>query len=284
MKELEIFKKPLFWLSLVLVLLWAFIFSLPDNRLHLVFCDVGQGDAILISYHQIQVLIDGGPDKKILNCLSKKMPFWDRQIEMVILTHPEQDHFGGLIDVFERYSVRYFVSNGLRKSSASFTELEQSRKDKKFLSLTIKAGDKIKISSLQFLFLWPEKDYLKNDNLNDSSVVLKLIYGDFEALLPGDISEKVEKLLDLPTSGVEILKIAHHGSKFSTSEEFLGKIKPKLAIISVGKNNFGHPTQEVLGRLHQTEVKILRTDRQGDIEIVSNGWGWYTKLYDTRTD
>ncbi len=284
MKEFEIFKKPLFWLSLLLVLLWSFIFSLPDNKLHLVFCDVGQGDAILISYHQTQVLIDGGPDNKILECLSKKMPFWDKQIEIVILTHPEQDHFGGLIDVFERYSVRYFVSNGLRKSSASFTGLEQSRKDKKVLSLTIKAGDKIKFSSLQFLFLWPEKDYLKNDNLNDSSVVLKLIYGDFEALLPGDISEKVEKLLDLPAGGLEILKVAHHGSKFSTSEEFLGKIKPKLAVISVGKNRFGHPTPEVLERLNQVGARTLRTDRQGDIEIVSNGWEWYTKFYDRRTN
>ena len=281
MKELEILKKPLFWLILILILLWGAVFSLPDKQLHLVFCDVGQGDAILISYLQTQVLIDGGPDNKILGCLSKNIPFWDRKIEIVVLTHPEEDHFGGLIDVFKRYNVRYFVSNGLIKSSASFKELEQSRRSKKVLPLTVKTGDKIKIGSLQFLFLWPEKDYLKTDDFNDSSVVLKLVYGDFEALFAGDISEKVEKLLDLPTGGVEILKVAHHGSKFSTSEEFLRKIKPKLAIISVGKNRFGHPTPEVLERLNQAGIRVLRTDQQGEIEIVSNGWKWYTKVYDS---
>ncbi|MCJ7804730.1 MBL fold metallo-hydrolase [Patescibacteria group bacterium] len=278
MKELEVLKKPLFWLILILILLWGVVFSLPDKQLHLVFCDVDQGDAILISYLQTQVLIDGGPDNKILGCLSKNMPFWDRKIEIVVLTHPEEDHFGGLIDVFKRYNVRYFVSNGLIKSSASFTELEQSRRSKKVLPLMVKVGDKIKISSLQFLFLWPEKGDFKTDDFNDSSVVLKLVYGDFEALFPGDISEKVEKLLDLPAGGVEILKVAHHGSKFSTSEEFLRKIKPKLAVISVGKNRFGHPTLEVLERLNQAGIRVLRTDQQGEIEIVSNGWGWYNRL------
>lgn len=259
MKELEILKKPLFWLILILILLWGAVFSLPDKQLHLVFCDVGQGDAILISYLQTQVLIDGGPDNKILGCLSKNMPFWDRQIEMVILTHPEEDHAGGLINVFERYGVRYFVSNGLGKSS----------------TVLVKAGDQIKIGSLHFLVLWPPKDYEINKELNDSSVVLKLSFGHSQALFTGDISEKIEQQLDLEE--IEILKVAHHGSKFSTSEEFLDKIKPKLAVISVGKNNFGHPTQEVLERLKQAGVKVLRTDQQGNIEIVSDGRGWHVK-------
>ena len=287
MKELEILKKPFFWLFLILILFGGFIFSLPDKQLHLIFCDVGQGDAVLISYRTTQILIDGGPDNQVLNCLSKHMPFWDRQIEMVILTHPEGDHFTGLIDVLKRYNVTYFVSNGLSPpsdNSGFFRELKEKSESKKIKFVTVKGKDKMKIGSLSLLFLWPEKSYLNVDDLNDSSVVLKLSYGSFKALLTGDISEKVENLLNSPADGIEVLKIAHHGSKFSTSEEFLNKIKPQLAVISVGKNNFGHPTQEVLERLRKAGIKTLRTDKQGEIEIVSNGREWYTKAYDKRTN
>lgn len=266
MKELEILKKPLFWLALILILLCGAIFSLPDKQLHLVFCDVGQGDAILVSYFQTQILIDGGPDNKVLECLSEKIPFWDRKIEMVVLTHPEKDHETGLIDVFERYSVNYFVSNGLAKSS----------------TVLVKAGDQIKIGSLHFLVLWPPKNYDLTKELNDSSIVLKLSFGHSQALFTGDISEKIEQQLELEET--EILKVAHHGSKFSTGEKFLSKVKPQLAIISVGENRFGHPTPEVLERLKQAGVKVLRTDQQGNIEIVSDGRGWYTRFYDTRAD
>jgi len=114
------------------------------------------------------------------------------------------------------------------------------------------------------------------DELNDTSIVLQLSFGQSQALLTGDITEKVESQLDL--GKVEVLKVAHHGSKFSTSEEFLSKIKPKLAIISVGENRFGHPAQETLERLSKAGIKVLRTDQEGNIEIVSNGWGWYNQL------
>ena len=306
MKELEILKKPLFWLILILILLWGAVFSLPDKQLHLVFCDIGQGDAILISYRQIQVLIDGGPDNKVSNCLSKHLPFWDRQIEMVVLTHPDEDHFVGLIDVFKRYNVRYFVANSLINNKVSFWQFYQLVLAEKASFYSPKAGEKIKIGSLEFSVLWPEKKlgdsrvwrkenlayFSENkplpdslltaatfsDELNDTSIVLQLSFSHSQALFTGDISEKVEKLLDLPVDGVEILKVAHHGSKFSTSEEFLRKIKPKLAVISVGKNRFGHPTPEVLERLNQAGIRVLRTDQQGEIEIVSNGWEWYNRF------
>lgn len=285
MKEIEIFKKPFFWLALTLVLIIGVIFSLPDKQLHLIFCDVGQGDAILISYSQTQILIDGGPNNQVSNCLSKYMPFWDRQIEMIILTHQDGDHLNGLIDVLERYSVNYFVSNGLSPSdSIAFNELETIRKKKKVQLVSVKTRDRMKIGPLYFLFLWPEKNYLNPDNLNESSVVFRLSYGNFTALLTGDISERIENLLDLPAGRTEVLKVAHHGSRFSTSEGFLSKIKPKLAIISVGKNNFGHPAQSVLERLKKIGTKVLRTDQQGDIEIVSNGQGWYTRIYDQRAN
>lgn len=282
MSEIKILKEPLFWLSLFLVLLCLFLFNLPDNNLHLVFCDVGQGDATLIVYKQNQILVDGGPDQKVLSCLSQNLPFYDRRIEMVVLTHPEEDHFFGLIDVLKRYDVRYFVSNGIKKSSASFAELEKIKEEKKVLSVLVKTGDQIKIGLLFFSVLWPEKDYIQTKELNDSTVVLKLSFGDFEALLTGDISEKVENLLNLDK--VEVLKVAHHGSKFSTSTAFLNLVKPYLAVISVGENRFGHPTAEVLERLKQAGAKILRTDQIGTIEIVSDGRQWYTRLHGSRTN
>lgn len=276
MSEAKILKEPLFWLSLFLILICWVLFSLPDGKLHLIFCDVGQGDAILIVHRQTQVLIDGGPDQKVLQCLDQNMPFYDRKIEMIVLTHPEQDHETGLIDVLERYNVRYFVSNGLRKSSATFWELEKVKEEKKVLSASVKTGDRIRIGPLDFSVLWPSKESFSEKKPNEASVVLQLSFGHFDALLPGDISEKVEKKLDL--KNVEVLKVAHHGSRFSTSTSFLEMIKPELAVISVGQNRFGHPTSEVLERLNQAQTRIVRTDKMGMIEIVSDGWQWYNRL------
>jgi competence protein ComEC len=284
MKEIEILKKPLFWLVLILILVWAAVFSLPDNRLHLVFCDVGQGDAILVSYRQTQVLIDGGPDNRVLSCLSKHLPFWDRRLEMVILTHSEEDHFGGLVDVIKRYNVSYFVINSidsLKKKSTGLEAFYQLVLDKKSPIYSPKEGEEIKIGTFEFLVLWPRENFYATE-LNESSIVLKLNFGYFSALLPGDFPGKLENQLDLMP--VDLLKVAHHGSKYSTSEEFLEKINPKLAVISVGPNKFGHPTNEVLERLSNLAIEVLRTDKVGEIEIVSDGRGWYTKVHGPRAN
>ena len=277
--EINLLKKPLFWLVLLLFLLWTAIFSLPDNKLHLIFCDVGQGDAILISYHQTQVLIDGGPDNRVLSCLSAHLPFWDRQVEMVVLTHPEADHFGGLIDVIKRYSVKYFVSSNSIKTTPAFQELQQQILQKKVLTYSLQEGGEIKIGLLDFLVLWPRKDFYDSE-LNNHSLVLKLVFNHFTALLTGDLSSKFENQLDL--TPIEVLKIAHHGSQTSTSQNFLEKVKPKLSIISVGVNKFGQPSPEILNRLNNLKIRISRTDQNGEIEIVSDGRRWYTKAHDSR--
>lgn len=282
MRGIEILKKPIFWLILSAILLWAGVLSLPDNRLHLVFCDVGQGDAILISYKQTQVLIDGGPDNKVLSCLSKNIPFWDRTLEMVILTHPEADHFSGLIDVIKRYNVKQFVSNSLVNDSAGFREFYQTVLAEKVNVYSPQAGDRLKIGPIELLVLWP-KEKLGNQKpwlgkLNETSIVFELSFGNFDSLFTGDIDFDVEKQVNLSRQKgeIEILKIAHHGSKYSTGEEFLKKIKPQLAVISVGKNSFGHPTKEVIEKLRDLDIKILRTDQEGEIKIVSDGKNWYT--------
>lgn len=270
-------------LFLLIGLIWAAIFSLPDNQLHLVFCDVGQGDAILIYQGSTQVLIDGGPDQSVLSCLSHHLPFWDREIEMVVATHSDADHITGLVDVIERYEVNQFVISSLGKDSAVFEEFKKTVLEEKSNVYFPKAGDKIKINSFELAVLWPQsqENFLgattieKDIDINQTSIVLQLSYGNFDVLLPSDISVKIESQLDL--KDVEILKVAHHGSKYSTSEEFLEEIQPELTIISVGRNSFGHPTKEVIERLSNQNIKTLRTDQNGEIEIVSDGKKWRLK-------
>lgn len=291
-------KHFLIGLVLLMGLVWGAVLQLPDDQLHLVFCHVGQGDAALISYRTTQILIDGGPAAGgVLECLSQNLPFYDREIEMMVLTHPEADHFTGLIDVIERYNVKQFVINGLAKDTSGFWSFREGVLAEGAPIYSPKAGDQLKVGPLVFSVLWP-RDKLGSElvwqsptitdktqvlgvatvtgELNDTSIVLKLSFGDFDALLTGDISTEIEQEMGkgVYTEPVEVLKIAHHGSKYSTSSEFLGKLKPALAVISVGKNSFGHPTKEVLTRLRDNEIAILRTDKKGEIEIVSDGKSW----------
>lgn len=265
--------------ALILGLIWAAIFSLPDNQLHLVFCDVGQGDAILVYQGSTQILIDGGPNQSVLNCLSNHLPFWDREIEMVVATHPDADHVTGLIDVIERYNVKQFVLNSVGKGSAVYKEFKDVVLAEKSEVYFPQTGDEIKIESIELAVLWPQSQekvlgaITIEGEANETSTVLVLSYGNFDVLLPGDISTQVESQLDL--TDVEVLKVAHHGSKYSTSEEFLRQVQPELAVISVGKNPFGHPTEQVLERLKNQAIKVLRTDQTGEIEVVSDGKNWY---------
>lgn len=281
MKEIGLLKKPAFWLILILVLLGAAISQLPDNKLHLVFCDVGQGDAILVSYRTTQVLVDGGPNNRVLHCLANNMPFWDRTIEMVVATHPEADHISGLIDVMERYDVRQFVINSFGKETAVFQEFQSLVLAEKSNIYFPRVEDRINLGPLKLSVLWPQfQDKILgattvDKGTNDSSIVLKLSFGNFDALLTGDISTKIESQLGL--TDVEVLKVAHHGSKYSTGEDFLNQAEPELAIISVGKNHFGHPTGEVIERIRELEIRLLRTDQEGVIEVVSDGRKWYTQ-------
>jgi competence protein ComEC len=281
-------------LSLALALTLGAVFSLPDDKLHLIFCDVGQGDAILITKGTTQILIDGGPNQKVLTCLANHLPFWDRTIEMVVVTHPDNDHLGGLPDVIGRYNVTQLVSHSLVRDSAIFWTFRDEVIEKKISVYSPKAGDKIQLGgiSLEILFpleklgdelVWqPEAEtkvlgaYSYPTNANDVSLVSLFSYGDFDALLPGDIGSQNEGVIETDKE-IEVLKVAHHGSKYSTSEEFLARLDPDLAVISVGNNSFGHPTSEVLERLRNLGVEILRTDINGEIEVVSDGKSWYTK-------
>jgi beta-lactamase superfamily II metal-dependent hydrolase len=260
---------------------WQFIFSINARNSNLVemnFFDIGQGDSILIEMqNSTQVLIDGGPSRDVVGKIAKEMPYFDKQIELVILTHPDRDHITGLFEVFEGFEIGKVLipkmdienrSSKLYKSFLNITNKEGSE------VIFAKQGQKISFGEDKKLYiLWPSYSGApKMSDTNDFSIVGRFSYGDVDLLLTGDISDKIENyLLQKYNLKSEILKVAHHGSKYSTGDVFLQSVTPEVAVISVGKNSYGHPTEEVLDRLWKYDIKTLRTDKNGNIKIISDG-------------
>lgn len=248
------------------------------GKLRYIACDVGQGDGqLIITPSGQEILVDGGPNSKILDCLSAKMPFWDRKIELVVLTHPQQDHLAGLLDVIEKYDIDTLMTTGVGNESDTFKRWEELVNKKRLKIYRPKAGDELVIDDKTRLkILWPGEGQAEEwkvkapSDLNETVVVFKLVYGDFCAYLTGDITKEIlETVID---GKCAVLKVSHHGSKTGTSDAILEKAKPEVAIIQVGKNNrFGHPHKEVLDLLGSKGIKILRNDTDGAIEIDTDG-------------
>jgi len=259
------------------VVVWIFVFEQESNKfLKIEFFDVGQGDAIFIeTMDKKQILIDGGPDLSILEKIGREMPFYDRHIDLVILTHPEVDHLNGLIEVLKRYQIGVIITTGVIRDTEQYKQWIEIIKEKNIPIYIAKSNGQIDFdNNIAFKIFYPFESLVgqKISNTNNTSIVGKLIYGNFETLFTGDIEKSAEN--KLINSGInlksDILKIAHHGSKTSTGEEFLKVVNAVLAIIEVGKDNqYGHPHQEVLDRL--AELQIFQTGKDGDIEILSNG-------------
>ncbi len=273
--------KILLILGIVFVLISIPVFLLaydfPEN-LEVDFLDVGQGDAILIKTPIGQnILIDGGPDSKVISCLSEELPWWDRTIDLMILSHPHDDHVAGLIEVLRRYKVKKVIYTGVLHNSPSFLAWLDLIKEKKISMIIIDREQKIVLGENCFLeFLYPDKAILGRqvDNLNNSSIINKLIYKNNQFLFMGDAEIELEEILinnniDL---SADVLKIGHHGSDTSSSEEFLVALNPEIAVIEVGNDNkFNHPSLRVLKRLERMNIKTYRTDLDGTIRIESDG-------------
>lgn len=289
------FKYCLLSLITILVFLclvvWQFaVFS--DQKLHIIFCDVGQGDAILvITPTGKQILVDGGPNDEVLSCLSRHMPFWDRSIELMILSHPHADHLNGLIRVLDHYTVDHFATEPLANDTAGYRELLRKVRDEK---KTLLEGERIKIADgVSIHILGPSQEYLHETspkgNIGESSefgsIIQLISYGNFDVLLTGDsqilgmkkaLNYYIRQGLPLQRH-VEILQIPHHGSRFGLDKELVQDIDPQLAVFSVGKNNYGHPAPAILTLLQNAGIKYMRTDQDGDIEIVSDGKRFWIK-------
>jgi competence protein ComEC len=263
------------------ILVWLAYFSFASkDKLEVVFFDVGQGDAAFIETPGgRKILIDGGPDNSILAKIGRKLPFFDRDIDIMIITHPDSDHLAGAVEVAKNYDIGLILTNGKDCATKICAEFEKVIKEKNIKIIIANAGQKIDFGQgIKMDIFLPARGRAgegKNEN-NDFSVISRLAYGADSFLFMGDAEEKEEmELLNYwPNSTAEVLKVGHHGSKSSTSQLFLDKIKPKFSIISAGaKNRYGHPRPETLEKLEKIGAAIFRTDLEGDIRMESAGSG-----------
>ncbi len=258
----------LFLISLILA---GIFYGSRDTTLEVDFLDIGQGDSVLISQGSKQILIDGGPNgQRVLEKLGQYIPFWDRSIEVVIATHPDQDHIDGLIDVMKTYAVGEVIDNSYDADSQVYKKYLETIEDRKIHRLKGEAGINIKLNDdAEVKIISPSSGPEKNPkDSNSGSIVAKLVFRANSFLFMGDLPDEEEKKLiseniDLSS---RVLKVSHHGSKYASTDGFLEKVRPIEAVISVGKNNrYGHPSEETLGRLVARKIKILRTDEMGDV-------------------
>jgi competence protein ComEC len=281
---LAISKFPAKWvipsLGASAVLVWLALVSMPDDSLHVDFLDVGQGDAVLIERGTRQILIDGGPDPgPVIVEMSKKMAFWDRTIDVVVLTHPDADHLGGLVEVMRRYHVRNIVTTNVTIDSPLFKEWQALIQSKKVHICSATAGQTITLGpEVSLSVLGPDQSAISDSSssLNDMSIVTRLSMGNVSFLLAGDLPTEGEEGLITERAHLRstVLKVAHHGSASSTSQTFLNVVDPQVVVVSVGKDNsYAHPNKDVMARLEERvgSENIYRTDEKGTVEFITNG-------------
>ncbi len=277
-------RSALKWLILPLlvavVLVWAVVLTLPDDKLHVSFLDVGQGDAILVQTPNHQnILIDGGPSPKALNLeLGERLSFWDRTIDLVVSTQPQVDHLAGLVEVLKRYEVKQVVESGISYNTTVYQEWNSSvnesgaRRDRATAGQEVDLGGGIKLE-----VLGPPEELFQgtSDDVDNNGVVLRLEWGEVSFLFTADIrwDGEFELIKERPGLQSTVLKVAHHGSNSSTTGQFLAVVDPQAAVIPVGNNTFGHPRNETVERLEEKvgKEKVYRTDEDGTVEFITDG-------------
>lgn len=269
--------------SLLICIIYITFVYLYDGA-KIVFCNVGQGDAIYIrTMTRKDILIDAGRDKRVLECLSKYMPFYDRTIEMAFLSHTDADHYGGYLYLLKRYQVVTFIKN------ASITDsLFQAFENLIAMRTTVMPlyqGEILTLDHAQFSSVWPPKDMVEKKRYlltNEISQIIIFNEGGIRVLLTGDIDPA--STTDLLTackwcyqlySDVSILKVPHHGAANGLTSQLLQTIRPKLSIISVGRNSYGHPSPSIIKLLQMLNSPYLRTDKEGDIVIRYDEDKWW---------
>ena len=256
--------------------------TMPDNNLHVSFLDVGEGDAVLIRTPSRQnILVDGGPSPQAITLeLGKRLPFWDRTIDLLVLTHPHSDHLAGLVEVLNRYKVKQVVYPALDDDSPLVSEWLSLIHQKKVKHTLARAGQHIDLGDEEVVIevLNPQSPLLTDteSDTDNNGVVLRISAGEVSFLLTADIMCEAELDLIIRRANLTstVLKVGHHGSDTSTSPQFLAVVNPQVAVISVGADNkFGHPSDEVMEKLIEKlgSENIYRTDEHGTIEFTTNG-------------
>lgn len=250
-----------------------------SNNMNVHFINVGQGDSILIQVNNKNLLIDSGPKdskKDLINYLNNLNI---KKIDFLLATHPHEDHIGNMAEIIKKYEIKAFYSPKVTTTTKSFESMIDALKSKNLKINILKSGPtSIDLGeNTTVSILSPNKDkYISGntENLNNYSPVILIKFGENKFLFTGDAEMEVEK--EILSSNIDIkadvLKLGHHGSSTSTSEEFLNVVNPSIGVISVGEDNsYGHPHKEVLNLLNSKKIKILRTDIDGNIIISSDG-------------
>ncbi len=255
---------------------WVAWTQAPDGNLHVYFLDVGQGDAILVRTPSGgTILVDGGRSPAVLtSALGKRLPFWQRSLDLVVVTHPQEDHVSGLLGVLDRYQVGVILHTGQGCPSRTCEGFWDRVSARGIDQRMVRAGAVLRLGAVTAEVLHPPARLLTGteSNINNNSLVLLLMMGEARFLLTGDVEFPGEQVLVASAEGLEswVLKVPHHGGDTSTTHELVEAVAPRIAVISVGVDNeFGHPAAETLRRLQG--VPVLRTDQRGTIELISDG-------------
>lgn len=257
--------------------IWAVVFAQqPTDTLRVSFLDVGQGDAIFIHTPSGRdILIDGGASNEVLRELGDVMPFWDRTIDMVVATHPDTDHIGGLIEVFKRYRIKTFLRPGVAHDAPATDSLFTTLAEVPVYEMLARRGQMFDFNDgVSMTVLFPDRD-VSGLEPNDASVILQVRFGEHAFLLSGDAPDEIEEYI-VSLDGEElkstVLKVGHHGSRTSSSELFVGFVEPEYAVVSRGcTNRYGHPHAEVLDTFTQFEIQMFDTCTDGHITFETDG-------------
>lgn len=270
----KIFSYIIIFFGIVLTLLVIADREFRNASAEVVFLDIGQGDAILIQQGTTQILIDGGPDAGVVEKLGNHMPFWDRKIELVIMSHAHADHYAGLIDVVDRFEVAKFMWSGAEEHEDDFDVFMEMLATEHCEVLLAAANEDIVFGAvtLDVLFPFTARQFIDQpeENLNNTSIVIRVVGPNISVMLTGDAEKEVETELIsrnayLPS---DILKAGHHGSKTSSLEEFVRVVAPRRAVFCAGEDNkFNHPAELIVERYHSMGIETLTLFETGDIMI-----------------
>ncbi len=265
---------PILCLFILNIFIWNLIFS-SQTGIKLYFLNVGQGDSELIEFsngtfsNPVHILIDAGVGNgEALKNLDRIISPFSKRLDMALATHAQLDHFGGFMDIFQKYKVGYFISNGKPNTTKSYESLMNIIDSQKINKIKLVEGDLISYRDYKLKILSPDAPSLASKELNDGCLVTKLESKELTALFTCDISSNIEDILVKKYNlASDILKVPHHGSRFSSSANFLSAVSPKVSIIEVGKNTYGHPTPDALKRLSNSASLIFTTKDNGTILV-----------------
>lgn len=265
------------------IIIYFYFFKAHTNRFSVTFFNIGQGDSALITFISGQkMLVDCGPDKSVLSKLGGALPFFDRTIDYLVVTHPDLDHYGGCMDVLKRYEVKEIITNGSAKNYDSYWRAwdAAARTEPATVLVTMASPTMWLIAGDMLQFFSPDPTLALDTSSADSnnhSIVFKLTHGTQSFLFTGDMEVPLETALlkkycgddvsTCPSLRAKFLKVSHHGSDTGSSETFLAAVQPTTAVISVGKNKYGHPSLRTIRHLERAGAGVKRTDELGNISV-----------------